>query len=164
MNNSLLETTLWNRYLRILQYLLRLKRTQMELEKCWASAMHQDHSEFAKRRNDVLNSSPSKQRRQRFKPMWRVREHMAFLIRNLQFYIQVTDPEHVCSTIQTIYWKNTSWIPANERNWSQVHTPFGYNIQNSWHSILNTIWNLCSWILVIITDNMLLLIYSTPNY
>lgn len=67
----------------------------MELEKCWASAMHQDHSEFAKRRNDGLNSSPSKQRRQRFKPMWRVREHMAFLIRNLQFYIQVTYPEHM---------------------------------------------------------------------
>lgn len=64
----------------------------MELEKCWASAMHQDHSEFAKRRNDSLNSSPSNQRRQRFKPMWRVREHMAFLIRNLQFYIQVNYP------------------------------------------------------------------------
>lgn len=57
--------------------------------------MHQDHSEFAKRRNDGLNSSPSKQRRQRFKPMWRVREHMAFLVRNLQFYIQVTYPEHM---------------------------------------------------------------------
>lgn len=57
--------------------------------------MHQDHSEFAKRRNDGLNSSPSKQRQQRFKPMWRVREHMAFLIRNLQFYIQVTYPEHM---------------------------------------------------------------------
>lgn len=67
----------------------------MELEKCWAFAMHQDHSEFAKRRNNGLNGSPSKQRRQRFKPMWRVREHMAFLIRNLQFYIQVTSPEYM---------------------------------------------------------------------
>lgn len=62
----------------------------MELEKSWASAMQQDHSDFAKRHIDRKNSSISPQRRQRFRPMWRVREHMAFLIRNLQFYIQVT--------------------------------------------------------------------------
>lgn len=78
-----------SRYGKIFQYLLRLKRTQMELEKSWASVMHQDHTDFAKRRNDRLNCSISQQRRQRFRPMWRVREHMAFLIRNLQFYIQV---------------------------------------------------------------------------
>ncbi|KAJ6319870.1 hypothetical protein OIU78_015296 [Salix suchowensis] len=78
-----------SQYLRVFQYLLRLKRTQMELEKSWASVMHQDHTDFAKRRNDRLNCSVSQQRRQRFRPMWRVREHMAFLIRNLQFYIQV---------------------------------------------------------------------------
>lgn len=77
------------RYRRIFQYLLRLKRTQMELEKSWASAMNQDHSEFAKHRNDPKGCSVSQQRRQCFRPMWRVREHMAFLIRNLQFYIQV---------------------------------------------------------------------------
>lgn len=61
----------------------------MELEKSWASAMHQDHTDFAKHRNDRINSSASQQRRQRLRPMWHVREHMAFLIRNLQFYIQV---------------------------------------------------------------------------
>jgi hypothetical protein len=64
----------------------------MELEKSWASVMHQDHTDFAKRRNDRLNCSVSQQRRQRFRPMWHVREHMAFLIRNLQFYIQVLMP------------------------------------------------------------------------
>lgn len=61
----------------------------MELEKSWASVMHQDHTDFANRRNDRVNRPVSQQRRQRFRPMWRVREHMAFLIRNLQFYIQV---------------------------------------------------------------------------
>lgn len=77
------------RYRRVFQYLLRLKRTQMELEKSWAQAMHQDHTDFAKHRKDRMKCSISQQRRQRSRPMWRVREHMAFLIRNLQFYIQV---------------------------------------------------------------------------
>lgn len=87
------------RYGKIFQYLLRLKRTQMELEKSWASVMHQDHTDFAKRRNDRLNCSISQQRRQRFRPMWRVREHMAFLIRNLQFYIQVSSPRILFSQV-----------------------------------------------------------------
>lgn len=61
----------------------------MELEKSWAAAMHQDHADFADHRKDRKNGSVSQQRRQRSRPMWRVREHMTFLIRNLQFYIQV---------------------------------------------------------------------------
>ncbi|CAA2957616.1 gamma-tubulin complex component 4 homolog [Olea europaea var. sylvestris] len=89
-----------SKYLRIFQYLLRLKRTQMELEKSWASAMQQDHSDFAKRHIDRKNSSISPQRRQRFRPMWRVREHMAFLIRNLQFYIQVDVIESQWNVLQ----------------------------------------------------------------
>ncbi|XXG84257.1 hypothetical protein AAC387_Pa10g1809 [Persea americana] len=78
-----------SKYRRVFQYLLRLKRTQMELEKSWAQAMHQDHTDFAKHRKDRMKCSILQQRRQRSRPMWRVREHMAFLIRNLQFYIQV---------------------------------------------------------------------------
>jgi gamma-tubulin complex component 4 len=78
-----------SKYLKVFQYLIRLKRTQMELEKSWASVMHQDHIESAQHRKDGLNGSTSQQRRQGIRPMWRVREHMAFLIRNLQFYIQV---------------------------------------------------------------------------
>ncbi|MBA0652886.1 hypothetical protein Goklo_020111 [Gossypium klotzschianum] len=78
-----------SKYRRIFQYLLRLKRTQMELEKSWASVMHQEHTYFAKHRKDQMNCSISQPPQQCFRPMWRVREHMAFLIRNLQFYIQV---------------------------------------------------------------------------
>lgn len=80
------------RYLKVFQYLIRLKRTQMELEKSWASVMHQDHIESAQHRKDGTNRSISQQRREGIRPMWPVREHMAFLIRNLQFYIQVKKP------------------------------------------------------------------------
>ncbi|XP_017969760.1 PREDICTED: gamma-tubulin complex component 4 [Theobroma cacao] len=90
-----------SKYRRIFQYLLRLKRTQMELEKSWASVMHQDHTDFAKHRNDRMNCSISQPRRQRCRPMWHVREHMAFLIRNLQFYIQVDVIESQWNVLQS---------------------------------------------------------------
>lgn len=61
----------------------------MELEKSWAAVMHKDHADFSDYCKDRKNNSATQLRRQRSKPLWRVREHMAFLIRNLQFYIQV---------------------------------------------------------------------------
>lgn len=57
----------------------------MELEKSWESVMQQGHLDFAKRHTGRVNTKVSQQRRK----MWRVREHMVFLIRNLQFYIQL---------------------------------------------------------------------------
>ncbi|KAH1081247.1 hypothetical protein J1N35_021008 [Gossypium stocksii] len=90
-----------SKYRRIFQYLLRLKRTQMELEKSWASVMHHEHTYFAKHRKDRKNCSISQPPQQCFRPMWRVREHMAFLIRNLQFYIQVDVIESQWNVLQS---------------------------------------------------------------
>ncbi|GJN36006.1 hypothetical protein PR202_gb24829 [Eleusine coracana subsp. coracana] len=78
-----------SKYRKVFQYLIRLKRTQMELEKSWAAVMHKDQADFSDYCKDKKNGSATQLRQQRSKPLWHVREHMAFLIRNLQFYIQV---------------------------------------------------------------------------
>ncbi|KAG6544058.1 hypothetical protein Mapa_014475 [Marchantia paleacea] len=77
------------KYSKVFQYLLRLKRIQLELEKSWAEAMHYDRADSAKQRKDPENGDFASQRRQLRMPMWRVRQHMTYLITNLQFYIQV---------------------------------------------------------------------------
>jgi len=77
------------RYTKVFQYLLRLKRIQLELEKSWAQAMQQDRADTAEQRRDS---------RQQRMPMWRVRQHMTYLITNLQFYIQVPFlPKRLCT-------------------------------------------------------------------
>ncbi|KAL2612318.1 hypothetical protein R1flu_024010 [Riccia fluitans] len=77
------------KYSKVFQYLLRLKRIQLELEKSWAEAMHHDRADSAQQRKDRDNGEFASQRRQLRMPMWRVRQHMTYLITNLQFYIQV---------------------------------------------------------------------------
>ncbi|KAJ7518689.1 hypothetical protein O6H91_20G003500 [Diphasiastrum complanatum] len=77
------------KYSRVFQYVLRLKRIQLELEKSWAEAMQHDRADAIEARKEPVSGSTAKQRRQQRMPMWRVRQHMAYLITNLQFYIQV---------------------------------------------------------------------------
>jgi gamma-tubulin complex component 4 len=76
------------RYSKVFQYLLRLKRIQLELEKSWAEAMQQDRADSAQQRGDS---------RQQRMPMWRVRQHMTYLITNLQFYIQACSALYNCT-------------------------------------------------------------------
>ncbi|KAG0625267.1 hypothetical protein M758_2G041200 [Ceratodon purpureus] len=75
------------KYTKVFQYLLRLKRIQLELEKSWAQAMQQDRADTADQRRD--GHQQRRESRQLRMPMWRVRQHMTYLITNLQFYIQV---------------------------------------------------------------------------
>ncbi|TVU17559.1 hypothetical protein EJB05_33602 [Eragrostis curvula] len=91
-----------SKYRKVFQYLIRLKRTQMELEKSWAAVMHKDHADFSDYCKDRKNGSATQLRRQRSKPLWHVREHMAFLIRNLQFYIQVDVIESQWNVLQSL--------------------------------------------------------------
>lgn len=64
--------------------------------------MQQGHLDFAKRHdNHEKSKTKSQQRKQHMRPMWRVREHMVFLIRNLQFYIQVDVIESQWNILQS---------------------------------------------------------------
>lgn len=69
----------------VFQYLLRLKRIQGDLESSWAVMRRQ-----AGRSRDL----PLHTRRL---PLWHLRHHMAYIIANLQIYVQVS--LHVLHTI-----------------------------------------------------------------
>ncbi|EFJ37238.1 hypothetical protein SELMODRAFT_77770 [Selaginella moellendorffii] len=73
------------KYSKVFQYLLRLKRIQLELEKSWAKAMQRDRRESRGRQKNHKKDDPKVSGM----PTWRLRQHMAYLITNLQFYIQV---------------------------------------------------------------------------
>lgn len=66
------------RYNVVFQYLLRLKRIQGDLESSWAVMRRQ-----AGRSRDL----PLHTRRL---PLWHLRHHMAYIIANLQIYVQVS--------------------------------------------------------------------------
>ncbi|KAM3925552.1 gamma-tubulin complex component 4 [Leptodactylus fuscus] len=57
----------------VFKYLLSVRRVQSELQHCWALQMQRKHLES--NRTDAIK--------------WRLRNHMAFLVDNLQYYLQV---------------------------------------------------------------------------
>lgn len=61
----------------VFQYLLRLKRIQVDLEAAWGVMRRQ-----AGRSKDL----PQQMRQL---PLWHLRHHMAYIISNLQIYVQV---------------------------------------------------------------------------
>lgn len=72
------------RYNVVFRYLLSVRRVQSELQHCWALQMQRKHLKSNK--TDAVK--------------WRLRNHMAFLVDNLQYYLQVpSDP----STLISIY-------------------------------------------------------------
>lgn len=85
-----------DRYTRVFQYLVRLKRVQLALESAWATAMQRDKADTAALlRPNAAHTPGARQaaadRQRGRRTMWRVRQHMSYLITNLQFYIQVSE-------------------------------------------------------------------------
>lgn len=62
------------RYNVVFRYLLSVRRVQSQLQHCWALQMQRKHLKSSQ--TDAVK--------------WRLRNHMAFLIDNLQYYLQVT--------------------------------------------------------------------------
>lgn len=65
------------RYNVVFKYLLSVRRVQAELQHCWALQMQRKH--LKSNRTDAIK--------------WRLRDHMAFLVDNLQYYLQVSITE-----------------------------------------------------------------------
>lgn len=61
------------RYNVVFRYLLSVRRVQSQLQHCWALQMQRKHLKSTK--TDAVK--------------WRLRNHMAFLVDNLQYYLQV---------------------------------------------------------------------------
>jgi hypothetical protein len=62
-----------HRYNVVFKYLLSVRRVQAELQHCWALQMQRKH--LKSNQTDAVK--------------WRLRNHMAFLVDNLQYYLQV---------------------------------------------------------------------------
>ena len=62
-----------HRYNTIFHHLLEVRRVQTELQQCWATQMQ--HKRVLPNQDDAKK--------------WRLRNHMAFLVDNLRYYLQV---------------------------------------------------------------------------
>mmetsp|Transcript_42394 Transcript_42394/g.68756 ORF Transcript_42394/g.68756 Transcript_42394/m.68756 type:complete len:660 (+) Transcript_42394:3-1982(+) len=71
----MLHPTVFEKYNTLFRFLFSVKRVQMELQKAWAPQMQSKHL-------------PASQRSKLF-AIWRLRSQMAFVIDNLQYYMQV---------------------------------------------------------------------------
>jgi hypothetical protein len=72
------------RYSTLSQFLLHVKRVQLQLHQCWALQMHRKHLAGRLRVGTQGRSSEVTNA-----PIWGLRNHMAFLLDNLQYYLQV---------------------------------------------------------------------------
>lgn len=64
---------LYDRYNRLFRFLLAVKRAQIDIQQCWTLQMQ-------------YKQKPSNQEEV---AKWQLRTHMAFLVDNLQYYLQV---------------------------------------------------------------------------
>jgi len=74
--NIFFTSSVFVRYNSLFNFLLFVKRVQLELQQCWALQMQQRHLRHPR------NSGASSK--------WWLRNHMAFIIDNLQYYLQVS--------------------------------------------------------------------------
>ncbi len=85
-------TLSWFRYNVVFRYLLSVRRVQSELQHCWALQMQRKH--LKPNQTDAVKC--------------RLRNHMAFLVDNLQYYLQVTTWIIYFAASQFAYY--THWI------------------------------------------------------
>lgn len=85
-------TLSWFRYNVVFRYLLSVRRVQSELQHCWALQMQRKH--LKSNQTDAVKC--------------RLRNHMAFLVDNLQYYLQVTTWIIYFAASQFAYY--THWI------------------------------------------------------
>ena len=84
----------------VFQYLLRLKRIQVDLEGAWRVMRRQ-----AGRPRDLPQQT-------RHLPLWHLRHHMAYIISNLQIYVQVSRNTYILTSIGCLHVQAAVMYPA----------------------------------------------------
>lgn len=115
------------RYNVVFRYLLSVRQVQSQLQHCWALQMQRKRLKSSQ--TDAVK--------------WRLRNHMAFLIDNLQYYLQVPEPEpgrdlyctHIHNQIQDAHQP----VEPGEDGLYSVCDPFVFPCVSRW-----TFWSLSS--------------------